>query len=74
MKSWKIEVSNDGQNWKKIDERINCQEINGSYLTGTFNVQPNDFSRYVRLTQTDNNWSNNYAWFYYMEFYGYLQE
>ena len=74
MKSWKIEVSNDGQNWTQIDERINCQEINGSCLTGTFNVQPNDFSRYVRLTQTDNNWRNDYAWFYYMEFYGYLQE
>lgn len=74
LKSWILEVSNDGQNWTKIDERKNCQEVNGPKKTGTFSVQANDFSRYVRLNQTEPSWNNAHVWFYYMEFYGYLLE
>lgn len=74
LKSWAIEISEDGKTWTKIDEQKNCEAINGSRLTGTFEVKPNKFSRYIRLLQTDKNWSGNYFWFYYIEFYGYLLE
>lgn len=67
LRSWDLEVSNDGQKWEKIDERRNCKEINGSLLTATF-------SRYVRLHQTDTTWNGRNPWFYYIEFYGYLIE
>lgn len=69
MKSWKIEVSNDGKTWIKIDDRIGVQSFNKP-----FEVKENNFSRFVRIYQTDCNWKSNYSWFYYMEFYGYLQE
>ena len=75
LKSWTIEVSNDGKTWKKIDEHKDCQTLNGPRITGTFEVEPNDFSRYIRLNQTDKTWSSSgYLWFYYIEFYGFLQE
>lgn len=75
LKSWTIEVSNDGQTWKKIDEHKDCQTLNGPRITGTFEVQPNDFSRYIRLNQTDGTWgSGYYLYIYYIEFYGFLQE
>ena len=53
LKSWIIEISNDGINWRKIDERVNCPTLNGRLITGTFEVQQDEFSRYVRLYQTD---------------------
>ena len=75
MKSWDIEISNDNQNWKKIDERKNCEILNGNNLIGTFDVSPNDFSRYIRLYQTDNPWGDGWwVWFNSIEFYGYLKE
>lgn len=74
LKSWDLEVSNDGVNWTKIDERRDHPKLNGSYATGTFEVRPNDYSRYVRIHQIDDPWGGGYLWFYYMEFYGYLKE
>lgn len=74
LKSWKIEISNDGRTWIKIDEHKDCPTLNGSCITGTFTVEPNDFSRYVRLHQTGTPWGGHDLWFYYIEFYGYLKE
>lgn len=74
LKSWILEVSNDGQNWTNIDEHQNCETLNGSGNVGTFNVKSNDFSQYVRLHQTDTPWGGHNLWFHYLEFYGYLKE
>lgn len=75
MRSWEVEVSNDEVIWKKIDERKNCQDLNGKLLTGTFDVLPNGYSRYVRVHQTDRPWGRgDHIWFFYMELYGFLQE
>ena len=76
LKSWIIEVSNDGTHWTTIDERKNCSTLNGRCLTGTFKVRSNNFSRYIRLHQTDKTWVGNgfYVVLYYLEFYGYIEE
>lgn len=76
LKSWIIEVSNDCDKWLKIDEQKNCSILNGNCLTGTFDVKPNDFSRYVRLMQTDKTWGGDgyLLALNYIEFYGYIKE
>lgn len=74
LRSWILEISNDGDSWTTIDEHNDCQTLNGNFITGTFGVKPNDFSRYVRLHQTATPWGGHDLWFHYLEFYGYLQE
>lgn len=74
LKSWILEVSNDGQNWINIDEHQNCEALNGSGNVGTFNVKSYGFTQYVRLHQTDTPWGGHNLWFHYLEFYGYLKE
>lgn len=74
LKSWIIEISNDGRTWQTIDEHRDCPTLNGSCITGTFSVKPNNYSRYVRLHQTGEPWGGHYLWFHYIEFYGYLSE
>ena len=75
LKSWKIEVSNDGSSWYDIDNRVNCSTLNGSRLTGTFSATHNEYSRFVRIHQTGQTWcGSDDSWFYYIEFYGYLLE
>lgn len=74
MSSRIIESSNDGKDWTIIDEHKDCPTLNGDRVTGTFSVQQNDFSRYVRLRQTGKPWGGDNLWFYYIEFYGFLQE
>lgn len=53
LKSWVIEVSNDGNQWVEIDRQMNCDELNGPSATAHFDI-PKDMSRgrfrYVRLT------------------------
>lgn len=74
LKTWKLEKSDDGEKWKTIDEHKNCPTLKGAGVTGTFEVNSDEFSRYVRLHQTDTPWGSHNLWFHYIEFYGYLQE
>lgn len=77
LKSWVIEASNDGEQWTKIDEHRNDQTLNGNRIIGTFNIQQKQqFYHFIRLRQTDKNWTNsNYVMkFYLIEFYGKLEE
>ena len=53
IKSWVLEVSNDGENWDKIDEQTNYQGLNGANITKTFEVSKKTFSRYCRIRLTD---------------------
>lgn len=73
LKNWLIEISNDNENWITIDKHSNCHTLNGNGLVGTFDVQPNNFSRFVRLRQTGGLWGEGYMWLHEIEFYGYLQ-
>ena len=75
LKSWRIEISNDGIKWDKIDERNECTLLNGPNFMRTFDTVSNDFTRYVRLLQTGYLWNRgNHLRLAAIEFYGYLEE
>ena len=73
LKSWDLEVSNDGDNWIKIDHHSNCSTLNGDGFVGTFDAQQNEFAQFVRLRQTDDPWGGDYLKICYIEFYGFLK-
>ncbi|KAK8888782.1 hypothetical protein M9Y10_033521 [Tritrichomonas musculus] len=74
LKSWVIEVSDDGSKWTQIDEQKESQKLNGTNLIATFDVNPSEYSRYVRLRNTAEPWGGNCLWFSSLEFYGYLKD
>lgn len=79
LKDWKIDVSNDGENWTTIDTHENDQTLNGPIIIGRFEVQKKDdeFYRFVRFGQTGNNWNGrncNFIYLYCFEFYGKLKQ
>lgn len=58
LKSWKLEGSNDKENFVLLDQRKNSQELNGSqnvYLSDPIKCQ--EPYKYLRLTMLDKNWS-----------------
>ena len=57
LKSWILEVSNDGQNFTEIDRHTDCDLLNGFLKTATFNVSYSTPQRFVRLKQIDRNWA-----------------
>jgi hypothetical protein len=73
---WKLEDSMNEREWKQIDSQ-NCQHLNGTYLTKTFQCASSgarQFYRYIRLTQTGDNASNaHYLLLCNIEFYGTLR-
>ena len=75
LKSWILEVSNDGQNYTEINRQENCNLLNGPLKTGTFKVSCSAPQRYVRLKQIGPNWLNhNYLFICQIEFSGFLYE
>lgn len=73
LKSWDIEVSDDGENWNVIDQHKNCSTLNGNWFVDTFYIQSNDFSNYVRIRQTDEPWGGDYLKICCIEFFGFLK-
>ena len=73
LKSWIIEVSDDGKKWTTIDEQKESQKLKGVDLTETFDVRPNEFSRYVRFKNTAEPWGGIDLWFNSLELYGHLK-
>ena len=59
LKSWILEVSNDGQHYNEIDHHENCDLLNGNLRTATFNVLCSTPQRFIRLKQTGENWKGN---------------
>jgi hypothetical protein len=45
LKSWLVETSVDGKNWKEVDHK----ELNGKWFMGTFTVAGGDVCRFIRL-------------------------
>ena len=75
LKSWILEVSNDGKNYSEIDRHENCNLLNGSFKTSTFKVSCSTPQRFVRLTQIGKNWgSNDHLKLSQIEFSGNLYE
>jgi hypothetical protein len=60
LKSWVIEVSNDGVNWTEADRRENRDELCAKTVVGSFAVSKPSTGRYVRLRQTGLNSHGNF--------------
>lgn len=59
LKSWIVEVSNDGESWTNVDEHQNDSALNESNAIVTFNIKKlNSFYRFVRLRQTGISWNS----------------
>ena len=56
LKSWVIEVSNDGYSWTEIDRQDN-NDLNGKYATANFKISriPSESFQFFRLRQTGKN-------------------
>lgn len=80
-KSWIIEGSNDLNVWDQIDEQKNCLFMKGrTYYNNihvhTFAIQNKDKKsfKYIRLTQTDENWGGDHDFVINcIEFYGFIK-
>lgn len=49
IKSWKIEISDDGNSWRKIDERNDVTELNAENKTKFIFIQMSQPFRFLRL-------------------------
>ena len=56
MKSWKIEVSENGFDWRLLDSVENCEILNSPNAIFSKHVAPIGAHTYVRITMTDKNW------------------
>ena len=75
LKSWVLEVSDDGQNYTEIDRQFYCDLICGPLKTETFPVCCSCPHRFVRLMQTEENWGgSNSLWINQIEFSGFIYE
>lgn len=56
-RSWRVECSNNNQDWVIIDERVNDKRFTAKSYQHTFRIStPHDiFFRTVRITQTEKN-------------------
>jgi hypothetical protein len=49
LKSWLVETSVDGENWRKVAREEDNEQLNGSFLTATFPVADGGECRFIRL-------------------------
>ena len=75
LKSWIIEVSNDGQNYIEIDRHENSDLFNGRLRTETFKVSCSTPQKFVRLKQIGPSWNGSKSLYLnQIEFSGFLKE
>jgi hypothetical protein len=49
LKSWLVETSADGENWREVAREENNERLNGRWFTGTFPVAGGGECRFIRL-------------------------
>jgi hypothetical protein len=59
LRSWVIEVSEDGSNWREIDRRENYEGLNGSNRSDVFEVRSIVETRFIRIRMIGQNWRGN---------------
>ena len=77
LKSWVVEVSNDGNSWVEVDNHENDPILNGYCATHVFRIsnQTDKFNRFIRIRQTGKSWKNDYRFtLFCVEFYGHLKD
>jgi hypothetical protein len=55
MKSWRILSSEDEAVWTVIDSKADCDELDGPYKLGTWEVEAKDWYRFLRVQLSDVN-------------------
>jgi hypothetical protein len=59
LRNWIVEVSNNGEVWRTIDERWNNGDLNGMNLVHAFKVEAGDWCRYIRIRHQGMSWYGN---------------
>jgi hypothetical protein len=59
LKSWLVEVSEDGQNWREADHKEDNEDLDGESRTRTFAVAGEHVCRFIRLVQIGTNHSGD---------------
>jgi hypothetical protein len=57
LRSWVLEVSDDGSQWREADRRIDVEELNGFDALVTFEVASQIECSFIRLRQLGPAWS-----------------
>jgi hypothetical protein len=76
LKTWRLEVSTDGQNWTQVDRHVNDQRFREppgptTERISTFSIAHPVECRFIRLTQeARNHRDNNFLVFSAVEFFG----
>jgi hypothetical protein len=55
VKSWLVETSVDGENWREVAHEEDNEQLNGSHLTGPFAVAGGRACRFIRLVNIGRN-------------------
>lgn len=59
LKNWKLEISNDGNEWSLIDERSNDSYLNGNYNIHLYKLnQISKPFRFIRIISAGENWNS----------------
>jgi hypothetical protein len=61
LKSWRVETSDDGENWREINHKEDNEELNGQFFVGTFEVTAAEHCRFIRLVNIGKNHRGNDA-------------
>jgi hypothetical protein len=59
LKSWLVETSVDGENWREVAREEDNEQLNGSWFTGTFPVARGGECRFIRLASIGRNYFGN---------------
>jgi hypothetical protein len=79
LKSWLVETSVDGENWREVDQRggrwFGNKQLNGERFTATFPVADGGECRFIRLVNIGRNHSwSDLLWISAWEIFGRLIE
>ncbi|KAK8871396.1 hypothetical protein M9Y10_007121 [Tritrichomonas musculus] len=77
--SWRLDGSNDGESWTRLDSRTNDKSLDGKGYSNTFEVREgkseNEYFQYLRIQQTGTNTAGNNSFiFSALEFFGTIRE
>jgi hypothetical protein len=73
LRSWLLETSADGENWREVDREDYNEQLNGYTFTGTFPVAAGGECRFIRLVNIGRNHGGcNHLWISAWEIFGSL--
>jgi hypothetical protein len=59
LKSWAVETSADGKDWREVDHKEDNEQLNGNGVTGTFAITGGVECRFIRLVNIGSNHRGN---------------